>query len=57
MLSEFCLDLALEMLEDHPDLAVARDRNSETALHVLARKPSTFAGRNAGLLKGLITLC
>lgn len=57
MLSEFCLDLALEMLKDHPDLAVARDRNSETALHVLARKPSTFAGRNAGLLKGLITLC
>ncbi|XP_044497675.1 ankyrin repeat-containing protein NPR4-like [Mangifera indica] len=51
----FC-DLALEMLKDHPDLAVARDRNSETALHVLARKPSTFAGRNAGLLKGLITL-
>ncbi|KAJ0018397.1 hypothetical protein Pint_12343 [Pistacia integerrima] len=52
----FC-DLALELLKDHTELAVARDKNSETALHVLARMPSTIAGRNPGILKGLLTSC
>ncbi|KAK8466040.1 hypothetical protein PHAVU_009G240633 [Phaseolus vulgaris] len=36
-------DLALKMLEDNPKLAVARNENKETALHVLARKSSAFS--------------
>ncbi|KDO77346.1 hypothetical protein CISIN_1g044420mg, partial [Citrus sinensis] len=47
-------DLALKLLEDHSGLAVARDGNYETALHVLARKPSAFASRNQGLLTRLM---
>lgn len=31
------------MLEDNPMLAVARNENKETALHVLARKSSVFS--------------
>ncbi|XP_031261122.1 ankyrin repeat-containing protein NPR4-like isoform X2 [Pistacia vera] len=34
------------MLKDDPELAVARDENSETALHVLARKPSICSSKN-----------
>ncbi|KAL7210853.1 hypothetical protein ACSBR2_013847 [Camellia fascicularis] len=37
-------DVALDILKHHPQLAVARDGNGETALHVLARKPSAFTG-------------
>ncbi|THG09869.1 hypothetical protein TEA_008688 [Camellia sinensis var. sinensis] len=37
-------DVALDILKHHPQLAVARDGNGETALHVLARKPSAFIG-------------
>ncbi|CAJ1975912.1 unnamed protein product [Sphenostylis stenocarpa] len=36
-------DLALKMLQDNPILAVARNENQETGLHVLARKPSAFS--------------
>ncbi|KAI4332581.1 hypothetical protein L6164_017478 [Bauhinia variegata] len=36
-------DLALKILEDRPLLAFERDdENKETALHILARKPSNF---------------
>ncbi|KAL5840747.1 hypothetical protein ACOSQ4_013355 [Xanthoceras sorbifolium] len=35
-------DVALDLIQRHPTLAVARDGNGETALHVLARKPSAF---------------
>ncbi|CAL2237168.1 unnamed protein product [Prunus armeniaca] len=31
--------LASELLEDHPDFALKRDRNRKTALHLLAQKP------------------
>ncbi|GMP74480.1 hypothetical protein CsSME_00031888 [Camellia sinensis var. sinensis] len=37
-------DVALDILKHNPQLAVARDGNGETALHVLARKPSAFTG-------------
>ncbi|XP_059634061.1 uncharacterized protein LOC132276587 [Cornus florida] len=37
-------DVALEILLPRPRLAIARDSNGETALHVLARKPSAFSG-------------
>ncbi|KAA8535787.1 hypothetical protein F0562_030779 [Nyssa sinensis] len=36
-------DFALYVLGRHPHLAIRYDRNRETALHVLARKPSAFA--------------
>lgn len=39
------LDVALCIIQRYPDLAIARDRNGETALHVLARKPSAFTGK------------
>ncbi|KAJ0016555.1 hypothetical protein Pint_12175 [Pistacia integerrima] len=47
-------DLALKMLKGDPKLAMARDRNSETALHVLARKPSIFSDKNQGIFRRLI---
>ncbi|KAF5952425.1 hypothetical protein HYC85_010369 [Camellia sinensis] len=37
-------DAALDILKHHPQLAVTRDGNGETTLHVLARKPSAFIG-------------
>ncbi|KAK7303886.1 hypothetical protein RJT34_14804 [Clitoria ternatea] len=36
-------DLALTMLETNSRLALARNENRETGLHVLARKPSAFS--------------
>ncbi|WVZ19163.1 hypothetical protein V8G54_006485 [Vigna mungo] len=36
-------DLALQMLQDNPLLALARNENKETGLHVLARKSSAFS--------------
>ncbi|KAF5938170.1 hypothetical protein HYC85_025676 [Camellia sinensis] len=37
-------NVALDILKHYPQLAMARDGNGETALHVLARKPSAFTG-------------
>lgn len=34
----------MAILESHPKLATIRDGNYETALHLLARKPSAFSG-------------
>ncbi|KAL7241698.1 hypothetical protein ACSBR1_014316 [Camellia fascicularis] len=45
-ISTCLLDTALTLIDRYPTLTVAKDRNSETALHVLARKPSIFAARN-----------
>ncbi|KAG5011914.1 hypothetical protein JHK86_024175 [Glycine max] len=44
----FCLktdiyDLALKVLREKPRVALARNENQETGLHVLARKPSSFS--------------
>ncbi|XP_047317118.1 ankyrin repeat-containing protein NPR4-like [Impatiens glandulifera] len=36
-------DLALGILKKDPSLAITRNRNKETALHVLARKPSEIS--------------
>ncbi|KAJ4702459.1 Ankyrin repeat family protein [Melia azedarach] len=53
-------EVALELLGDFPELATARDRNNETALHALARKPlasSNFANQNwGGILKRCFSL-
>ncbi|KAF3961104.1 hypothetical protein CMV_014244 [Castanea mollissima] len=51
-------DLALEMLEEDRSLAYARDTNDDTALHVLARKPSTIANkRDLEIWKRRINSC
>ncbi|KAA8541263.1 hypothetical protein F0562_025226 [Nyssa sinensis] len=47
--------VALKIVERYTALAMAQDSNSETALHVLARKPSLFSGRNEkGLWRRII---
>ncbi|KAK1557774.1 hypothetical protein Q3G72_031683 [Acer saccharum] len=48
-------DVALDLIQHHPTLAVARDGNGETALHVLARKPSAFdRGSQLGIWRSCI---
>ena len=55
---DLCTDLALKILEREPSLALARDANGDTALHVLARKPSTIANkRQLGIWKRCINSC
>ncbi|CAA2964730.1 ankyrin repeat-containing ITN1-like isoform X1 [Olea europaea subsp. europaea] len=39
-------DVALHILEHKPKLAIEREPNGETALHVLARKTSAFSGKS-----------
>jgi hypothetical protein len=52
---DLCTDLALKILEREPSLALTRDANGDTALHVLARKPSTIANkRQLGIWKRCI---
>ncbi|KAK3189934.1 hypothetical protein Dsin_029495 [Dipteronia sinensis] len=47
--------IALKLLKNRPELAVFRDENNETALHVLARKPSSiFKMKSAGNPKLMI---
>ena len=53
-----CTDLALTILDRDKSLAFARDANNETALHVLARKPSKIANKSQlGIWKGYINSC
>ncbi|KAI4332577.1 hypothetical protein L6164_017476 [Bauhinia variegata] len=47
-------DLALKMLEERPELALARDENNETALHVLARNPRVAEHKNQHMNSGVI---
>ncbi|XP_031257885.1 uncharacterized protein LOC116115895 isoform X2 [Pistacia vera] len=53
-------DVALNLLEEHPELATARDENGETGLHALARKPATSTNftkqSQQGILKGCLNL-
>ncbi|MBA0626998.1 hypothetical protein Godav_004560 [Gossypium davidsonii] len=42
----FYLDVALCLIQRNPELAILRDSNGETALHVLARKPTAFSSKN-----------
>ena len=39
---ESFVDLALKMLQGRHGLALERDENGETALHILAQMPSEF---------------
>ncbi|KAH1147410.1 hypothetical protein GLYMA_15G160700v4 [Glycine max] len=39
-------DIALKMLKKHSMLALERDENNDTGLHVLARQPGGFTGRS-----------
>lgn len=53
-------DLSLEILERNPKLAIMRDtkNNNETALHVLARKPSAISSRSEiNIWKKRINFC
>nr|XP_023881971.1 ankyrin repeat-containing protein At5g02620-like [Quercus suber]XP_023881972.1 ankyrin repeat-containing protein At5g02620-like [Quercus suber] len=51
-------DLALKILDRDKSLAFARDANNETALHVLARKPSEIANKSQlGIWKRYINSC
>ncbi|XP_019168644.1 PREDICTED: ankyrin repeat-containing protein NPR4-like isoform X2 [Ipomoea nil] len=40
------LDVTLHILMQKPGLAIERDPNGETVLHILARKPSAFSGKH-----------
>ncbi|EXC07017.1 hypothetical protein L484_005979 [Morus notabilis] len=52
-------DLALTLLKDSPGLKLdcKRDYNSETALHVLARKTSAFSSQHQGIWSKLVNGC
>eukprot|EP00261_Vitis_vinifera_P038314 XP_019079557.1 PREDICTED: uncharacterized protein LOC100260982 isoform X4 [Vitis vinifera] len=51
-------DVALHMLHEDPELAMARDGNGDTALHVLARKPLAFySGSQLGIWHRCIYSC
>ena len=51
-------DLALQILDRDTSLAFARDSNNETALHVLARKPSRIANNSQlGIWKRCVNSC
>ncbi|XP_031129941.1 uncharacterized protein LOC116031776 isoform X1 [Ipomoea triloba] len=45
-------DVTLDILQHKPELAIERDPNGETVLHILARKPLAFSGEHGlGLLQ------
>ncbi|XVE80583.1 hypothetical protein DITRI_Ditri14bG0151200 [Diplodiscus trichospermus] len=50
-------DIALKLLKRHDDLGVAHNRDNETALHLLARKPSAFDSKRSMIVKILSKLC
>lgn len=50
-------DVALKMLHDYSELAIARDTNEETALHLLARKPLALAIKFPHMPKSLAFDC
>lgn len=45
------------MAHDYRELALARDTNDETALHLLSRRPSAFAIQSPGMLKSYLHSC
>ncbi|KAJ9691146.1 hypothetical protein PVL29_013355 [Vitis rotundifolia] len=48
-------DVALKIIQKHPKIATARGRNGETALHIMARKPSAYqSGSQLGFLQRCI---
>ncbi|KAM5552061.1 hypothetical protein ABKV19_026764, partial [Rosa sericea] len=50
-------ELALRILNDYPALALARDDNSETALHLLAQKPSAFSTKTTAMRRVFVYSC
>ncbi|XP_047336523.1 ankyrin repeat-containing protein At5g02620-like [Impatiens glandulifera] len=51
-------DLALSIMDKYPYLAIARNRNKETALHILAGKPSDFSwGSHLGVKEKVLKRC
>ena len=53
ILCRTCADLALKLLERYNDLAVARKSDDQTALHMLAGKPSALGSKRPGIVKML----
>ncbi|XP_062001154.1 uncharacterized protein LOC133718343 isoform X2 [Rosa rugosa] len=50
-------ELAFRILNDYPALAFARDDNHETALHLLAQKPSAFSTKTSAIWRVLVYSC
>ncbi|KAK3432368.1 hypothetical protein EUGRSUZ_E04256 [Eucalyptus grandis] len=50
-ISSKLFDVALTLIDQHPELAVAQNGNGETALHVLARMPSAFSSGSQLLIR------
>ncbi|XVE52775.1 hypothetical protein DITRI_Ditri02bG0150800 [Diplodiscus trichospermus] len=50
-------DIALKLLSRYGGLAVARNADKQTALHLLARKPSAFDSKRPGIVEMLSNLC
>ncbi|XVE80585.1 hypothetical protein DITRI_Ditri14bG0151400 [Diplodiscus trichospermus] len=49
-------DIALKVLRRYGGLVVARNPDKQTALHLLARKPSAFDSKRSGMVKILSSL-
>ncbi|KAJ4702411.1 Ankyrin repeat family protein [Melia azedarach] len=50
-------DVALKLLDEYPDLAIARAGNYETALHVIARKDLRFSKWGNQNMEGILSRC
>ncbi|KAJ4702412.1 Ankyrin repeat family protein [Melia azedarach] len=50
-------DVALQLLDEYPDVAIARGRNHETALHVIARKDLRFSKFGNQNVRGILSRC
>ncbi|KAI3791115.1 hypothetical protein L2E82_04727 [Cichorium intybus] len=51
-------DVAFEILDQHPNIVLEQDRNSQTALQILALKPEIFpSGRQLGFWSRFIYSC
>ncbi|KAJ4702413.1 Ankyrin repeat family protein [Melia azedarach] len=50
-------DVALKLLDEYPDVAIARARNYETALHVIARKDLRFSKLGNQNVRGILSRC
>ncbi|KAJ4702415.1 Ankyrin repeat family protein [Melia azedarach] len=50
-------DVALKLLDEYPDVAIARAGNYETALHVIARKDLRFSKLGSQNMEGILSGC
>ncbi|KAH7569628.1 hypothetical protein JRO89_XS06G0221100 [Xanthoceras sorbifolium] len=62
LIDNYLYDAALQLLNEHRELAIVYAKSGETALHALARKPLTLSdsvnpNHQQGILKSLFNLC